>query len=52
MSEDGDTAYKVNIRLGSQNTEYYEVLDGLNHGDKVVTSSYDSFGEAEELILK
>ncbi len=52
VSEDGDTAYKVNIRLGSQNTEYYEVLEGLNPGDKVVTSSYDSFGDVEELILK
>ncbi|MFV9550423.1 efflux RND transporter periplasmic adaptor subunit [Algibacter sp. PT7-4] len=52
VSEDGNTAYKVNIRLGSQNTEYYEVLEGLNPGDKVVTSSYDSYGETEELILK
>jgi len=52
VSEDGDTAYKVNIKLGSQNTEYYEVIEGLNPGDKVVTSSYDSFGDAEELILK
>jgi len=52
ISEGGDTAYKVNIRLGSQNTEYYEVLEGLNSGDKVVTSSYDSFGDVEELILK
>jgi len=52
VSEDGNTAYKVNIRLGSQNTEYYEVLEGLNPGDKVVTSSYDAFGDTEELILK
>jgi len=52
VSEDGNSAYKVNIRLGSQNTEYYEVLEGLNSGDKVVTSSYDSFGDTEELILK
>ncbi|WP_458629110.1 efflux RND transporter periplasmic adaptor subunit [Winogradskyella sp. PC D3.3] len=52
VSEDGNTAYKVNIRLGSQNTEYYEVLEGLNPGDKVVTSSYDAFGDSEELILK
>ncbi len=52
VSEDGNTAYKVNIRLGSQNTEYYEVIEGLNPGDKVVTSSYDSFGDTEELILK
>ena len=52
VSEDGTTAYKVNIRLGSQNTEYYEVIEGLNPGDKVVISSYDSFGDVEELILK
>ncbi|MDG5492741.1 efflux RND transporter periplasmic adaptor subunit [Psychroserpens sp. SPM9] len=52
VSDDGNSAYKVNIRLGSQNTEYYEVLEGLNPGDKVVTSSYDSYGETEELILK
>lgn len=52
ITEDGNTAYKVDIRLGSQNTEYYEVLEGLNPGDKVVTSSYDSFGDVEELILK
>ena len=52
VSDDGNSAYKVNIRLGSQNTEYYEVLEGLNPGDKVVTSSYDSFGDIEELILK
>ena len=51
VSEDGGSAYKVNVRLGSQNTEYFEVLEGLNPGDKVITSSYDSFGEVEELIL-
>jgi HlyD family secretion protein len=52
VSEDGSSAYKVNIRLGSQNTEYYEILEGLNPGDKVITSSYDSYGDVEELILK
>ncbi|GGG34851.1 efflux RND transporter periplasmic adaptor subunit [Bizionia arctica] len=52
VSEDGSTAYKVNIKLGSQNTEYYEVLEGLNPGDKVITSSYDSYGDTEELIIK
>ncbi len=52
VSEDGNTAYKVDVRLGTQNTEYFEVLEGLNPGDKVVTSSYDSFGDVEELILK
>lgn len=52
ISEDGKTAYRVDVRLGSQNTEYYEVLEGLNPGDQVVTSSYDSYGDVEELILK
>lgn len=52
VSEDGSNAYKVSIRLGSQNTEYYEVIEGLNAGDKVITSSYDSYGDTEELILK
>jgi len=52
VSEDGNTAYKVDIRLGSQNTTYYEVVEGLNPGDNVITSSYDSFGDIDELVLK
>ena len=52
VSEDGSMAYKVDIRLGSQNTSYFEVVEGLNVGDKVITSSYDSFGDVDELILK
>jgi len=52
VSDDGATAYKVDVRLGSQNTAYYEVVEGLNEGDKVITSSYDSFGNVDELVLK
>jgi HlyD family secretion protein len=52
VSEDGSTAYRVDISLGSQNTEYYEVLSGLQAGDKVITSSYDNYGDVEELVLK
>ncbi|WP_026775304.1 efflux RND transporter periplasmic adaptor subunit [Polaribacter sp. Hel_I_88] len=52
LSEDGSSAYKVEIQLGSQNTEYYEVISGLNVGDKVITSSYDSFNEIEQIVLK
>jgi len=52
ISEDGSTAYKVDIRLGSQNTKFHEVLEGLNPGDKVITSSYDSFGDIDELIIE
>jgi HlyD family secretion protein len=52
LNEDESVAYKVEIRLGSQNTEYYEVIEGLSPGDKVITSGYDSYGDKQELILK
>ena len=52
VSEDGNSAYKVDIQLGSQNTEYYEVLSGLQTGDKVITSSYDNYGDIQELVLQ
>jgi len=52
VSEDGNTAYRTTITLGSQNTEYYEVLDGLEPGDKVITSSYDNYGDINELVLR
>jgi len=51
VSKDGGTAYKVNIQLGNQNPDYYEVLDGLQPGDKVVTSSYENYGNMEQLVL-
>lgn len=51
VSDDGTSAYRVDISLGSQNTEYYEVLNGLQAGDKVITSSYDNYGDITELIL-
>ncbi len=53
VSADGSKAYKVDIQLGNQNTDYYEVLSGLQQGDKVVTSSYENYGnDMQELILK
>jgi HlyD family secretion protein len=52
VSEDGKMAYRADIQLGNQNPEYYEVLQGLNPGDKVVTSSYENYGTMQELILK
>ncbi len=51
ISEDGESAYRTPIQLGSQNTEYYEVLGGIEPGDRVITSSYSNFGEIEELVL-
>jgi HlyD family secretion protein len=52
VSEDGKVAYKVDIQLGRQNTDFYEVLSGLKPGDKVVTSSYENYGNMQELVLK
>ncbi|WP_419800867.1 efflux RND transporter periplasmic adaptor subunit [Mucilaginibacter sp.] len=51
VSEDGKTAYKVDIQLGRQNPDYYEILQGLKPGDKVVTSSYENYGTMQELVL-
>jgi HlyD family secretion protein len=52
VSEDGSKAYKVDIQLGLQSPDYYQVLQGLQPGDKVVTSSYENYGTMQELILK
>ena len=52
VADNGKTAYKVDIQLGNQNTDYYEVLGGLKPGDKVVTSSYENYGTMQELVLK
>jgi HlyD family secretion protein len=48
----GGVALKRRIRLGRQNPEYFEVLEGLEPGEKVITSSYESFGNMERLVLK
>jgi HlyD family secretion protein len=52
VDNDGKTAYKVDVQLGRQNPDYYEVLSGLKPGDKIVTSSYENYGNMQELVLK
>ena len=52
VNEAGTKAYKVDIQLGRQNPDYYEVLQGLKPGDKVITSSYETYGNMQELVLK
>ena len=52
ISEDGERAVRTNIRLGRQNPDYFEVLSGLESGEKVITSSYDTFGDNEVLNLE
>lgn len=52
LNGDGSVAYRVDIQLGRQNPEYYEVLQGLQPGDRIITSGYDSYLTTQELVLK
>ncbi len=52
IDESGEFAYKKDISIGRQNPRYYEVLAGLEPGEQVVISSYDTFGDVDKLILK
>ncbi|MGB7295822.1 MAG: HlyD family efflux transporter periplasmic adaptor subunit [Candidatus Aminicenantales bacterium] len=52
LDKSGGYAEKRSIRVGRQNTQVYEVLEGLEEGDRVITSSYESYGDIERLILK
>lgn len=51
ITDDGSKAYKREIRIGRQNPQYYEVLEGLQPGEKVITSGYDNFGDNDCLVL-
>ena len=48
----GDKAYRRNIRIGRQNPQYYEVLEGLEPGEKVIVSGYEAFKDNEVLVIK
>ncbi len=52
LNETGTSAFKRQIRLGRQNPHVFEVLEGLEPGEKVITSNYEGFGDMDELILK
>lgn len=52
VSDDGTKATKREIRIGRQNPQYYEVLEGLSEGEKVIVSGYDNFGENDVLMMK
>jgi HlyD family secretion protein len=48
---DGDKAVRRPVKIGRQNPQYYEVLEGLNPGEKVIVSSYEMYGNNEVLII-
>uniref|UniRef100_A0A486XLN0 Probable RND efflux membrane fusion protein n=1 Tax=Rheinheimera sp. BAL341 TaxID=1708203 RepID=A0A486XLN0_9GAMM len=51
LGDDGMSAYKREIRIGRQNSQNFELVEGLEVGDWIITSGYGSFNEAEKLIL-
>ena len=51
VTADGKKAVRRNIRIGRQNPLYYEVLEGLDPGEEVITSNYDSYENIQELII-
>ena len=51
VSPEGGKAVKREIRIGRQNPQFYEVLEGLEAGEKVITSGYDNFGDNEVLVF-
>ena len=52
LSEDGTRAYRRDIRIGRQNPQYYEVLEGLQPGERVIISNYENYGKSDVLILQ
>jgi len=52
LDESGDFATKRNIKIGRQNSQYFEVLEGLEAGEKVITNNYDSFGDNDRIEFK
>lgn len=52
LDKDGNRAYRRKIRIGRQNPEYYEVLEGLEPGERVIVSGYEAYKDNEILVLK
>ena len=52
LDRSGKKAYRRNISIARQNPKYYEVTDGLQPGERVITSGYEAFGDNNVLVLK
>ena len=52
LDKDGRKAYRRKIRIGRQNPQYYEVLEGLEPGEQVIVSGYEGYKNNEILILE
>ncbi len=51
LNKEGTKAIKREIRIGRQNPQYYEVLEGLAPGEKVITSGYETYGDSDVLVF-
>ena len=51
VNKEGTKAVKREIRIGRQNPQYYEVLEGLESGERVITSGYDTYGDSDVLVF-
>ena len=51
LNKEGNKAVKREIRIGRQNPQYYEVLEGLEPGERVITSGYETFGDSDVLVF-
>lgn len=52
LDKSGRKAYRRNISIARQNPQYYEVIDGLEPGERVITSGYEAFKDNEVLVIK
>ena len=52
LDKSGRKAYRRNISIARQNPQYYEVTDGLESGERVITSGYEAFKDNEVLVIK
>lgn len=52
LDKSGRKAYRRNISIARQNPQYYEVTDGLEPGERVITSGYEAFKDNEVLVIK
>ena len=52
LDTDGTRAYRTDIGIGRQNPRQYELLEGLQAGDRVLVTGYQSFGDVEEIVLE
>ena len=52
LDKEGKKAYRRQIRIGRQNPEHYEVMEGLEPGEQVIVNGYESFKDMETIVIK